>query len=392
MEEAFIIDVVRTAGGRRGGRLSEWHPADLGGFVVDALLDRTGVDPERVDDVIFGCVQQVGQQSQNVARTVALSSRLPERVPGVTIDRQCGSSQQAIHFAAQAVLSGTMDMVIAGGVESMTRVPMLLASTLPEANGMGHYRGARFEARYGTAEPSQFDGAERMAERFGLSKDELDQFALESHRRASSAAAAGAFDSEIAPIPVTAADGSVEWHAIDEGIRGDANLEGIRKVKLLREGGRISAANASQICDGASAALIVNRRGLAALGREPIARIHQMAVIGSDPVIMLDAPIPATRLALEKAGMKESDIGLFEVNEAFASVPMGWMKALDIDPAKVNVHGGAIALGHPLGASGTRILATMLNALSRRGQRFGLQTMCEGGGLANATIIENLRF
>ncbi|KQX23221.1 MULTISPECIES: acetyl-CoA C-acetyltransferase [unclassified Sphingomonas] len=391
MEEAFIVDVIRTAGGRRGGRLSEWHPADLGGFVVDALLDRTGADPELIDDVIFGCVQQVGQQSQNVARTVALSSRLPERVPGVTIDRQCGSSQQAIHFAAQAVLSGTMDMVIAGGVESMTRVPMLLASTLPEANGMGHYRGTRFEARYGTAEPSQFDGAEQMAERFELSKDELDRFALESHRRAAAAAAAGAFDDEIAPIPVQAADGSVEWHQTDEGIRTDATLDGIQKVKLLREGGRISAANASQICDGASAALIVNRRGLAALGRKPIGRIHQMAVTGSDPVIMLDAPIPATRRALGKAGLKESDIALFEVNEAFASVPMGWMKALDIDPGKVNVHGGAIALGHPLGASGTRILATLLNALARRGQRFGLQTMCEGGGLANATIVENLR-
>nr|WP_047165569.1 acetyl-CoA C-acetyltransferase [Sphingomonas sp. Y57] len=391
MEEAFIVDVVRTAGGRRGGRLSEWHPADLGGFVVDALLDRTGADPGLIDDVIFGCVQQVGQQSQNVARTVALSSRLPERVPGVTIDRQCGSSQQAIHFAAQAVLSGTMEVVIAGGVESMTRVPMLLASTLPEANGMGHYRGARFEARYGTTEPSQFDGAEQMAERFDLSKDELDRFALESHRRAAAAAAAGAFDDEIAPIPLKGANGLVEWHRTDEGIRTDASLDGIQKVKLLREGGRISAANASQICDGASAALIVNRRGLAALGREPVARIHQMTVTGSDPVIMLDAPIPATRRALERAGMKESDIALFEVNEAFASVPMGWMKALDIDPAKVNVHGGAIALGHPLGASGTRILATLLNALARRGQRFGLQTMCEGGGLANATIIENLR-
>lgn len=391
MEEAFIVDAVRTPGGRRGGRLSEWHPADLGGFVVDALLDRTGIEADLVEDVIFGCVQQVGQQSQNVARTVALSSRLPERVPGVTIDRQCGSSQQAVHFAAQAVLSGTMDVVIAGGVESMTRVPMLLASTLPEANGMGHYRGTRFEARYGTAEPSQFDGAEQMAARFDLSKEELDQFALESHRRAAMAAAAGVFDSEIAPVPMTAADGSIEWHRADEGIRSDASLESIRKVKLLREGGRISAANASQICDGASAVLIVNRRGLAAVGREPIARIHQMTVTGSDPVIMLDAPIPATRLALAKAGLKESDIGLFEINEAFASVPMGWMKALNIDPSKVNVHGGAIALGHPLGASGTRILTTMLNALTRRGQRFGLQTMCEGGGLANATIIENLR-
>jgi acetyl-CoA C-acetyltransferase len=285
-----------------------------------------------------------------------------------------------------------MDIVIAGGVESMTRVPMLIASTLPEANGMGHYRGARFEARYGTAEPSQFDGAEKMAERFDLSKDELDVFALESHRRASKAADDGVFDDEIVPIPVKGADGSVELHRADEGVRRDATLAGIGQVKLLREGGRISAGNASQICDGSSAVMIVNRRGLSALGLEPIARIHQMAVIGSDPVIMLDAPIPATRLALEKAGMTEADIGLFEVNEAFASVPLGWMKALDIDPAKVNVHGGAIALGHPLGASGTRIMTTLLNALSRRGQRFGLQTMCEGGGLANATIIENLRF
>ncbi|MGE0501657.1 MAG: acetyl-CoA C-acetyltransferase [Rhizobiaceae bacterium] len=389
MGEAFIVGAVRTAGGRRKGALKDWHPADLGGLVIDALLDRTGADPEVVDDVIFGCVQQVGQQSQNVARTAVLSSRLPQSTPGVTIDRQCGSSQQAVHFAAQAVMSGTMDVVVAGGVENMTRVPMLVASTLPEANGMGHYRGRRFDERY-AAEPSQFDGAEMLAAKYGLDRDTLDRFALASHHKAAAATQENRFADEIVAVPVTLADGTEASHVRDEGVRPDASLEAIGQVKTLKEGGRISAANASQICDGAASLMVVNERGLKRLGLAPLARIHQLAVCGSDPVLMLDGPIPATRMALKKAGMAMGDIDLFEVNEAFASVPLAWMNELDADPERLNVHGGAIALGHPLGASGARIMTTLIAALRQRGKRYGLQTMCEGGGMANATIIERL--
>lgn len=390
MSEAFIVATARSAGGRRNGRLKDWHPADLGGAIIDGLLDRADIDPGCVDDVIFGCVQQAGQQSQNVARTAALSSRLPESVPAVTVDRQCGSSQQAVHFAAQAVKSNAMDIVIAGGVESMTRVPMFIASTLPEANGMGHYRGRRFEQRYAGVEPSQFDGAEMMAEKYQLSKDALDQFALESHQRSGVAIRDGVFAREIVSLPVTGSDGVPTEHAVDEGVRLGATLEAIRQQKTLKEGGRITAANACQICDGASAVLVVNERGLKTLGVHPIARIHHMTVLGADPLIMLEAPIPATRRALERAAMTLDEIDLYEVNEAFASVPLAWIKALDADPARVNVHGGAIALGHPLGASGTRLLTTLLNALHQRQKRYGLQTMCEGGGLANVTIVERL--
>jgi acetyl-CoA C-acetyltransferase len=388
MSEAYIVAAARTAGGRRNGRLKDWHPADLGGLVIDGVLDKLGIDPRLVDDVVFGCVQQVGQQSQNVARTVALSSRLPESVPGVTIDRQCGSSQQAVHFAAQAVMSGAMDVVIAGGVESMTRVPMFIASTLPEKNGMGHYRGRRFQSRYGDAEPSQFNGAEMLAVKYDLPKDLLDQFALDSHRKA--AAATDIFAAEILPVEVETTDGRNESHVVDEGVRPDATLETIAQVKLLRDGGRISAANASQICDGASAVMIVNERGLKAIGARPLARIHHMTALGSDPIIVLETPIPATLHALKKAGMSVDDIDLFEVNEAFASVPLAWLKSVRADPAKLNVHGGAIALGHPLGASGTRLFTTLLNALGVRKKRYGLQTMCEGGGMANVTIVERL--
>ena len=388
MTEAYVVGAIRTAGGRRNGRMKEFHPADLGGLVIDGLLDRVGIDAKIIDDVVFGCVQQVGQQSQNIARTVALSSRLSESVPGVTIDRQCGSSQQAVHFAAQAVMSGAMDVVIAGGVESMTRVPMFIASTLPEGNGMGNYRGHRFRNRYGELEPSQFDGAEMLATKYDLSKDQLDQFSLDSHRKA--AAARANFAAEILPVEIEVADGRRETHTVDEGVRPDATLEAISQVKLLKDGGRISAANASQICDGASAVLIVNERGLKATGVKPLARIHHMTALGSDPVIMLETPIPATRYALKKAGMSIDEIDLFEVNEAFASVPLAWLKSVGADPAKLNIHGGAIALGHPLGASGTRLLTTLINALHIRNKRFGLQTMCEGGGMANVTIVERL--
>jgi acetyl-CoA C-acetyltransferase len=388
--QAYIVDAARTAGGKRKGRLSGWHPADLGGFILDALLDRTEIDPDAIEDVIFGCVQQVGQQSQNIARTALLSSRLPEHVPGVTIDRQCGSSQQAVSFAAQAVVSGTMDVVVAGGVESMTRVPMFLASTLPEQNGMGHYRGQRFEQRYDSSSPDQFSGAEMLADKHGLTKDEMDRYALASHEKAGRASKAGAFSAEIAPIDVVTAAGSMEKHVEDEGIRFDATLDAIMQLRPLSESGKLTAGTASQICDGAAAMLIVNDRGLKALDAEPLARIHHMSVCGGDPVIMLETPIAATQKALKKAGLSVADIDLFEVNEAFASVPLAWLKGLDADPSRLNVNGGAIALGHPLGASGARIMTTLIHALKARGQRYGLQTMCEGGGLANVTILEAL--
>ncbi len=390
MAEAYIVAATRTAGGRKGGRLKGWHPADLAGNVLNDLIDRTGCDPALVEDVIMGCVMQVGEQSTNVARNAVLASKLPESVPGTSVDRQCGSSQQALQFAAQAVMSGTMDIVIAAGVESMTRVPMGLSVALPAQNGFGLPKSPNQEERYPNIQFSQFVGAEMVAEKYGLTKDDLDQFSYESHQRAIAATQAGAFKNEIVGIEVTDADGNVTIHNVDEGIRFDASLEGIRGVKLLREGGRITAASSSQICDGASGVMVVSEAGLKQLGVKPLARIHHMTLIGHDPVIMLEAPLPATERALKKAGMTVDDIDLFEVNEAFASVPVAYMKHLGVDHAKLNVNGGAIALGHPLGASGTKLMATLLNALEARGGRYGLQTMCEGGGLANVTIVERL--
>jgi acetyl-CoA C-acetyltransferase len=388
--EAYIVAAARTAGGKRGGRLKDWHPADLAAIVLNALVERSGVDPAAIEDVIMGCVSQVGEQSLSVGRNAVLSSRLPESVPATTIDRQCGSSQQALHFAAQAVQSGSMDIVIAAGVESMSRVPMGLPSSLPAKNGFGEATSPAMKKRYNGVVFSQFDGAEMMAAKYKLSRDTLDRFALESHRRAAQAIDQRAFDAEIAAVEVIGADGRSEQHTRDEGVRRDATLEGIGNVKLLREGGCITAANASQICDGASGVLVVNERGLKTLNVEPLARVHQMTVIGEDPVIMLEAPINATRRALARAGMKIADIDLYEVNEAFAPVPLAWLKQLDADPARLNVNGGAIALGHPLGASGTKLMTTLLHALRARGKRYGLQTMCEGGGLANVTIVESL--
>ncbi len=392
MSEAFIVAATRTAGGRRGGRLSGWHPVDLAAHVLNDLIDRTGADPALVEDVFMGCVSQVGEQSTNVARNAVLASRLPESVPGTSIDRQCGSSQQAIHFAAQAVMSGSMDVVIAAGVESMTRVPMFTSSALPQKAGMGFYQSPAINQRYHNEVFSQFTGAEMMARKYGLSKAELDRFALLSHQRARAATEAGVFKREILPIEVRNAEGvgTGEMHTADEGIRMDATLEGIAGVKLLQEGGVITAANASQICDGATGVMVVNERGLKALGVQPLARIHHMSVMGHDPVIMLEAPVPATERALKKAGMKIEDIDLYEVNEAFASVPLAWLKALGADPERLNVHGGAIALGHPLGASGTKLMTTLVHALHLKGRRYGLQTMCEGGGMANVTIVERL--
>ena len=390
MSTAYIVAAARTAGGRKAGRLSGWHPADLAGKVLDALVDRARADPASIEDVIMGCVSQVGEQSSNVARNAVLSSKLPESVPATSVDRQCGSSQQALHFAAQAVMSGVHDIVIAAGVESMSRVPMGLSVMLPAKNGFGGPNGAAIKQRYPGIEFSQFLGAEMIAKKYDISKDQLDEYALGSHQRAIAATRAGAFEQEIVPIEVTLADGKKELHTVDEGIRFDATLEGIRGVKPIQEGGRVTAATASQICDGASGVLIVNDKGLKTLGVQPLARIHHMSLLGHDPVIMLEAPLPATERALKKAGMKIDDIDLFEVNEAFAPVPIAWLQATGADPARLNVNGGAIALGHPLGASGTKLMTTLVYALKQRNKRYGLQTMCEGGGMANVTIIERL--
>jgi acetyl-CoA C-acetyltransferase len=392
MAEAFIVAAARTAGGRKGGRMSGWHPADLAGQVLDALIARTGIDPALVEDVIMGCVGQAGEQSANVARNAVLASKLPESVPGTSVDRQCGSSQQALQFAAQAVMSGTMDIVIAAGVESMSRVPMGMPSSLPAKNGMGSYMSQAIHDRYPGPDFSQFLGAEMMVKKYGLTKDQLDEYAFSSHQRAIAATKSGAFADEIIPLPVRMADGTVtsEMHTVDEGIRFDASLAGISAVKILQEGGAITAANASQICDCSAGLLVVNERGLKTLGLTPLARVHHMTLIGHDPVIMLEAPLPATERALKKAGMKIDDIDLFEVNEAFASVPLAWLKATGADRERLNVNGGAIALGHPLGGSGAKLMTTLIHALHKRGKRYGLQTMCEGGGLANVTIVERL--
>jgi acetyl-CoA C-acetyltransferase len=391
MHEAYIVAAARTAGGRRGGLLRDWHPADLAGQVLNALVDRSGADPALIEDVIMGCVSQFAQQSGNVARNAVLSSRLPESVPGTSVDRQCGSSQQALHFAAATVMSGQMDVVIAAGVESMTRVPMGAAAKMSHESGMGSpFGGPGMKGRYPGVQFSQFTGAEMIAKKYDLSKDVLDEFGYESQRRAAAAANAGAFEKEVVPIEVTTHEGETKSHTIDEGIRFDASLEAIRGVKLIQEGGRLTAATSSQICDGASGVLIVNERGLKALGVKPMARIHHMTVVGEDPVIMLEAPIGATQKALARSGMKLEDIDLYEVNEAFASVPKAWLQVLGADPDKLNVNGGAIALGHPLGASGTKLMTTLIHALHARGKRWGLQTMCEGGGLANVTIVEAL--
>ena len=390
MAEAYIVATARTAGGRKGGRLAGWHPADLAASVLDSLIDRSGADPAQVEDVIMGCVMQAGEQSNNIGRNAVMASKLPESVPATSIDRQCGSSQQALHFAAQAVMSGTMDCVIAAGVELMTRVPMGLASSLPAKNGFGHYKSPGIEKLYPNIMFSQFTGAEMMAEKYGLSKEELDTYSYNSHQRAIAATQAGKFKDEIVSLQITRADGSTDTHHIDEGIRFDASLDGIKGVKLIAENGKHTAASASQICDGASGVMVVNEKGLKSLGVKPLARIHHLTMMGGDPVIMLDAPLHATKRALEKAGMSVDDIDLFEVNEAFAAVPVAWLKTTGADPERLNVNGGAIALGHPLGGSGTKLMTTLVNALKQRGKRYGLQTMCEGGGMANVTIVERL--
>ena len=390
MAEAYIAAVARSAGGKRGGRLAGVHPADLAGRVLAGLVGRSGIDPAAIEDVIMGCACPGGEQGANIARNAVLASGLPESVPGTHVDRQCGSSQQALHFAAATVMAGVQDVVIAAGVESMTRVPMGLPWTLAAKHGFGTYRSPGIEARYPDTPFSQFGGAEMMARKYGFDRATLDAYALESHHRAAAATQAGKFDAEIVPLEVETAEGEKLVHKVDEGIRFDASLEKIASVKLLQEGGVISAANASQICDGAAALLIVNERGLKTHGLTPLARVHEMTVLGHDPIIMLEAPIPATERALARAGMTLGEIDLYEVNEAFAPVPLAWAKALGADPARLNVHGGAISLGHPLGGSGAKLMATLVSALHDRGARYGLQTMCEAGGMANVTIIERL--
>lgn len=391
MAEAYIVAAARTAGGKRGGALRDWHPADMGAAVLDALVERSGIDPARIEDVIAGCVSQVGEQSFHIGRNMVMASSLPDSVPAVSIDRQCGSSQQALHFAAQAVMSGTQDVVIAAGVESMTRVPMGTPTMLAMQAGVGTGPWPQsIRDRYGVSEFSQFKGAEMIARNYQMTREELDRFALESHRKAAAATEAGAFDREIVPLKVVDEEGNESLHTRDEGIRFDASLEGLGSLKTLVPDGVITAGNASQICDGASGVLVVSEKALKDHGLTPLARIDHLTVTAGDPVIMLIEPVPATRRALERSGRKIEDIDLYEVNEAFAPVPLAWLREIGADPERLNVNGGAIALGHPLGASGTKLMTTMLHALKGRGKRFGLQTMCEGGGIANVTIVEAL--
>ncbi|MHB1138760.1 MAG: acetyl-CoA C-acetyltransferase [Microthrixaceae bacterium] len=382
MAEAYIIDTVRTPVGRRGGGLSQVHPADLGAHVLNALVDRTGVDPSLVEDVVFGCLDTIGPQAGDIARTCWLAAGLPEEVPGTTVDRQCGSSQQAVHFAAQGVMSGTQDLVVAGGVQNMSAIPISSAMLVAEQFGFTDpFSGSEgWVKRYGDQPVDQFNGAEMIARDWDLSREEMEAFAVQSHERAITARTEGRFDSQIAPF------GEITQ---DEGPR-EPNLEKIRSLKPLVEGGRLTAALASQISDGAAAMLIASERAVEQYGLTPRARIHHLSVRGEDPIRMLSAPIPATRYALDKAGMTLDDIDLVEINEAFASVVLAWAKELNADMSKVNVNGGAIALGHPLGATGVRLMTTLLNELERTGGRYGLQTMCEGGGQANVTIIERL--
>jgi len=383
MAEAYIIDAVRSPVGRRGGGLAGVHPADLGGHAIKALFDRVDVDPAAVEDVIFGCVDTIGPQAGDIARTCWLAAGMPEEVPGTTIDRQCGSSQQAVHFAAQAVMSGTNDLICAGGVQNMSMIPISSAMTCAEPMGFTDpFSGSKgWVNRYGAQEVSQFRSAEMIAEKWHISRDDMEAFALESHRRAIHAIDNGYFQREIAPY------GEVEH---DEGPRRDTSKERMQKLKTLREDGRLTAAVSSQISDAGCAMLIASERAVKEHDLKPRARIHHMSVRGADPVWMLTAPIPATAYALKKAGMKREDIDLVEINEAFASVVLAWQKETGWDLGKVNVNGGAIALGHPLGATGARLMTTLLYELERRGGRYGMQTMCEGGGQANVTIIERL--
>jgi acetyl-CoA acyltransferase len=387
MREAVIVDAVRTPGGKRNGRLQDWHAVDLAAHVLKAIEERTGIDPAIVDDVIMGCVMQVGEQSLNIGRNAVLAAGWPESVPATTVDRQCGSSQQALHFAAQGVIAGAYDVAVAAGVEVMTRTPMG-ASVV---KGMGFPFSETMQNRYeATGLPPQGIGAEMIADEYGLSREDLDAFGAESQRRAAVATAEGRFENEIIPVPVEI-DGKIEMMNADEGIRLDTTAESLSKLNpAFREDGKVTAGNSSQITDGASAVLVMSAEKAAELGLRARARFHSFALAGADPVTMLKGPIPATEKIMARSGLDVKDIDLFEVNEAFASVVLAWQKEHGTDLSKTNVNGGAIALGHPLGCSGTKLMATLLNELERTGGRYGLQTMCEGGGMANATIIERI--
>ena len=387
MPNAVIVDAVRTPGGKRGGQLKNWHAVDLASEALKAIQERNDLDPALVDDVITGCVMQVSEQSLNVGRNAVLAAGWPESVPATTIDRQCGSSQQALHFAAQGVMSGAYDIVVANGVEAMTRTPMG-SSVVRE---LGFPFGPRVMSRFHLV--SQGEGAEMIADQWGISREQLDEYSVESHKRAAKATEEGRFEGEIIPIEIRDEEGKGTGEAMtrDEGIRPDSSVDTLGKLKpAFREDGKVTAGNASQITDGASAVLVMSEEKAKELGLTPRARFHAFALAGVDPVTMLTGPIPATKKILERNNMTLDDIDLVEINEAFASVVLAWQKELDADLSKVNVNGGAIALGHPLGASGAKLCATLLNELERTGGRYGLLTMCEGGGMANATIIERL--
>jgi acetyl-CoA C-acetyltransferase len=382
MAEAYIVDAVRTPVGKRNGGLAHVHPVDLGAHSLNALIDRTGIDPSIVEDVVWGCLDQVGAQAGDNARFCWLAAGLPESVPGVTLDRQCGSSQQAVHFAAQGVLSGTQDVVVAGGVQNMSQLPIGIAGILTHEKGWpGAADAVGWQKRYGGQEVSQFRGAELIAEQWDISREDMEKFAYQSHQRAVQAQTEGRFDNEIAPL---------EGVTQDEGPRPDTTLEKMAGLRTLAEGGRLTAAVSSQISDASAAMLVVSEKALEQHGLTPRARIHHLSVLGDDPIFMLSAPIPATKRALEKTGLTPDDIDVVEINEAFASVVLAWLKETGFDPSKVNPNGGAISLGHPIGATGVRLMTTLLNELERTGGRYGLQTMCEGGGQANVTIIERL--
>lgn len=383
MSEAYIVDAIRTPTGRKKGSLADWHPADLGAIPITAIVERTGIDPASVDDVIWGCVDAIGPQAGNIGRSCWLAAGYPEAVPGVTIDRQCGSSQQAIHFAAQAVLSGTQDLVLAGGVQNMNAIPISAAMIAGQAHGFEtpFANSTGWTARYGDEEVNQIYAAEKIAQQWSISREEMEVFAAESNRRAEAAIDQGDFDAEIVPVGA---------FRMDETVRRGTTLEGLAGLRPVREGGIVTAGVSSQISDGAAAVLIASEAALKTHGLTPRARIHHLSVRGDSPIMMLTAPIPATLHALKKAGLRLSDIDSIEINEAFASVVLAWARDLDADLSRVNVNGGAIALGHPLGATGAKLMTTLLHTLERSNGRYGLQTMCEGGGLANVTIIERL--
>jgi len=380
--EAYIVDALRTPTGKRGGTLSQVHPVDMGAHVIKSLVERNSVPADEYDDVIFGCLDQIGPQANDVARSCWLAADLPQTVPGVTIDRQCGSSQQAVHFAAMAVMSGAAHVMLAGGVQAMSAIPIGSAALAGQQHGFASpFAGSSaWQSRFGDREISQFRGAQMMAEHWGFKREQLEEYALESQNRALNAIGEGRFNREVVPL---------NGLSMDETAR-QSSLEKMATLKTVLPGSVLTAAVSSQVSDGASAMLVVSEAALKRYGLKPRARIHQMTVLGDDPIMMLSAPIPATRLALKRCGMSMRDIDLVEVNEAFAPVPMAWLKELDFPHQRVNVNGGAIALGHPLGATGTKLMTTLLHELERSGGRFGLQTMCEGGGQANVTIIERL--